>query len=470
MSWKFGDLESVLAEFEGAQFGDKRLNRRLEQIIEALQSQPSKGFPEALGTDVAAEGLYRFLANERVTLLRILEPHFQQTAERVLREKDALIIHDTTTFCFLGEAKRDGLCKITRDKQGFYGHFAFAVSGGSSNQPLGALGLEVFTRTRDKGRRPTRDILDDPSRESLRWQKLVTEVANRLAGAADVIHVMDRQADGFELFDLMHKGEHRFVIRVHHDRKLAKTEQCEKLFSKLDQSEYVCEREVPLSPRKLSRLLQNSKRRTGRNYRLATLAFRATTVEVDCPPDLRRRCLRSLNLNVVHVRELNVPQGLEPVDWKLVTTEPIESAEQILKVVDIYRKRWLIEEYFKALKTGCAYEKRQLESMTTLLNALGLLVPIAYRLLLLRSMSREDETASASLVLSESQIILLRARSRKPLPTPLTAHAALIAIAQLGGHLKSNGPPGWIVLWRGYQKLLSLEEGWLLCAAASDQS
>jgi IS4 transposase len=46
----------------------------------------------------------------------------------------------------------------------------------------------------------------------------------------------------------------------------------------------------------------------------------------------------------------------------LYTSEPIDTAEQLLTIVDQYRSRWVIEEFFKALKTGCAFEKRQLES------------------------------------------------------------------------------------------------------------
>ena len=76
------------------------------------------------------------------------------------------------------------------------------------------------------------------------------------------------------------------------------------------------------------------------------------------------------------------------MEWQLVTSEPIGTQEQVLRVVDWYRGRWLIEEFFKALKTGCAYEKRQLESFATLQIALALLAPVAWQLLLLRQLAR----------------------------------------------------------------------------------
>ena len=42
---------------------------------------------------------------------------------------------------------------------------------------------------------------------------------------------------------------------------------------------------------------------------------------------------------MVHVKEKDPPDDLEPVDWLLLTSEPIDSDEQILEVVDVYRAR-----------------------------------------------------------------------------------------------------------------------------------
>jgi hypothetical protein len=151
---------------------------------------------------------------------------------------------------------------------------------------------------------------------------------------------------------------------------------------------------------------------------------------------------------------------MEPIDWTLLTQEPIDTAEQILKIVDYYRGRWMIEEYFKALKTGCSFEKRQLESLATLLNALAIFVPVAWRLLLLRGMARSHPTVPATIVLTEPQIAVLHAVTKKPLPHDLNVEQALLAIAALGGHIKNNGQPGWQLLGRGFRKLLNLEEGW----------
>jgi hypothetical protein len=53
-------------------------------------------------------------------------------------------------------------------------------------------------------------------------------------------------------------------------------------------------------------------------------------------------------------------------------------------------------------------------------------------------------------------------------PEAMGSKGQLRALAALGGHLRSNGPPGWIVLGRAYDKLLVLEQGWAASQAAGD--
>ena len=181
----------------------------------------------------------------------------------------------------------------------------------------------------------------------------------------------------------------------------------------------------------------------------------------------------ALDVHVVYAWEAAVPPGEEPVEWRLITTEPVETVDQVLRIVDWYRTRWLIEEFFKALKTGCAYETRQLESLQTLLIALALLAPIAWQLLLLRHLARAAPDASATVVLSPRQLQVLRASPvGKALTRTPTLRDALVAVARLGGHLRQNGDPGWLVLGRGLQKLLLMEAGWAAAEPARkcDQS
>lgn len=221
----------------------------------------------------------------------------------------------------------------------------------------------------------------------------------------------------------------------------------------------VLRRDVPLSPRpKLPGPI--GQRHPARRHRVARLSFAARRVELKRTPEGRTAKAATLCLNVIHVFERKPPSGEPPVEWFLLTNLPVDTDEAIAFAVDCYRARWTIEEYFKALKTGCQFEKRQLESAHSLLNALAILAPVAWRLLLLRHLARAKQHSPANAALTDKQLEVLRAVAKKPLPKRLTAREAMLAVAALGGHLKSNGDPGWLVLGRGMHDLLLLELGW----------
>jgi hypothetical protein len=126
-------------------------------------------------------------------------------------------------------------------------------------------------------------------------------------------------------------------------------------------------------------------------------------------------------------------------------------------------------QFFKALKTGCAIEKRQPGDLHALSNALALFILIAWQLLLLESEARERPHSPAKGVLSADELNVLRAVSRLPLPAEPTTLQAMLAIAALGGHLKHNGPPGWQTLASGLHTLLILVAAWNLRRAAENE-
>lgn len=178
------------------------------------------------------------------------------------------------------------------------------------------------------------------------------------------------------------------------------------------------------------------------------------------PEHASKELPKTMRVNVVTVRELDPPDGMEPVDWQLFTSEPIETEGQIIAIVDFYRARWIIEEYFKALKTGCVIERRQLESKDTIDKALMLFVPVAWALLRMRTASRSQVRQPILTVLSVAQIAILKNQTGMALRKNSSAAEAYVAIAKLGGHIKNNGAPGWQVLGRGYLQLLTLEVGY----------
>jgi hypothetical protein len=293
---------------------------------------------------------------------------------------------------------------------------------------------------------------------------LVEEVEKTVAGVP-IIHVMDREADAYALLASMVAGKRRFVVRsASGKRKLAGDGELS-VSQVLSGAATVATRTVPMSARKASKLPSYRKHHPSRRAREATLSISCQSVTLKRPASANECKDSTLTLNVVRVFEPRPPDGEAPVEWRLWTTEPVQTAAQALDVVDAYRCRWVIEEYFRALKSGCDFEGRQLESMHTLLNALALFVPIAWRLLALRTLAREAPNTPASDALTPSLLhclsFLLRHYKRPDLPPNPTTRDALLGIAGLGGHIKNNGDPGWIVLGRGLDTLLAAHLGYL---------
>lgn len=458
----------IRGEVQTADFGDKRLTRRFVRLAEQLAKAPDQSFPKAAGSDAALEATYRFLGNDAVTPATILQPHVVATAARCAAATAVFVAHDSTELRFSTE--RDGVGRIAGNTtHGFIGHFALAVAA-KNRAPLGVLGFEPIFRERGTQHGHHSERLPVEDRESRRWLDLVQRVAT-VVGEASVVHVMDREADAYELLAELSAENHRFIVRLNFDRAVDTTIGRGRISDVMKRSRTLLTRDVNLSartPRK-DDAPSRGKKHPYRRTRAAKLSISAASVTIRRPAHVRGNVSNTLCVNVVRVHEKNVGRGIEPVEWRLVTTEPIDSADDVAAIVDGYRARWLIEEYFRALKQGCAYEKRQLESKHALLNALAIFTPIAWQLLALRQLSRDDARLPADRVLSPLKLTLLHRHPDVRLRADPTIRDAMLAIAALGGHIKNNGDPGWQVLGRGYEDLLLLERGAAL-ALGSDQS
>ena len=462
---------SIGDEFEGLDLGDVRREARLVRVAERLASDPKKSIAAAMVTIAEREGAYRLLSNEAVVLERVLAPHVAKTADRSVRAKRIVVAHDTTEVGF--STPRAGLGRVNDGDLGhcFFLHTALAVSRDGRREPLGVLGARPHMRMKlARGRQRHTERIDEAKKESARWWQLVENVASVLADGTDAIHVMDREADNFTLFARLLEGGHRFVIRGNHDRRIKLDGKKDPtLKQELARLTGRVTRQITIGPREPKPLAQPLLPPS--RARAAILEFRATEVTLCRPtpaPITEFELPPTLPVRVVHVVEPEPPDGYAPIEWKLYTSEPVDTVAQIEAIVDAYDTRWVIEEYFKALKTGCALEQRELESAQTILGCLGILMPIAWSLLRIRTLARDAGDAPATTVLPALQIKVLQriehVRMRAIDPTVADVYAA---IAVLGCHIKQNGPPGWQVLMRGYQELLALARGAALIAASS---
>ncbi len=472
-----GRVQTVESEISGIDLGDRRLEHRSIKFCRRIAAEPALGFPQAMVTPAELEGCYRLLGNDKVTPEAILAPHFRATVERASELGTVLAVYDSSEFRFNGEG-RDGLGAVTKSGNAFWGHFCLAVSADGERDPLGVLGLKTWVRdgsptpssARKKGAKYS-EVSELPSEQD-RWFETAMEVEKLVGDSASVVHVMDSEADDFDLLLQLDNAQCRFIVRSGYDRALIDlvdgTQSGKKLRTFLGKAEVLTERAVKLARRVKPVGGSLDKRRQPRDTRTAALTFSARTAVIKRPSHAVEKSSAGLPINVVCVREKNPPTGVEPIDWFLLTTEPIDTDEQVLRIVDWYRARWLIEEYFRAIKSGCAFQKRQLETKKTILNALAFFVPVAWALLRMRTLSRSAKRHPIALVLSETQIKILRKETGLPLRLNSSLLEGCLAVARLGGHIKYNGAPGWEVLGRGYDRLLVLEGGYKI--AESDRS
>ncbi len=461
--------QALSTEFAGVELGDRRRNERLEWLADKLMAAPSVGFPQAVDTPSELEGVYRFLRNDKFKPEKVLEPHISATVERVRSAGLCLVAHDTTEVALGGASERAGLGTTSGGAQGFFAHVALAILPGEERLPLGVLGLKRHVRTKYKGGRARRsvDIRKDPERESLRWPAMLEAVHSRCPDSA-LVHVMDREADIYEVLSKADELGARHVIRSAQDR--ATDEVGVRLHAAIADLKPRITRTISVSKRLLNERTHSAKSHPPRKARTLKVAIGARRSTVQRPTTCKTGP-SSIELNVVRVWERRPKKNEPPVEWVLLTTEPIDTADDLEVIVDCYRSRWLIEEFFKALKQGCSLEKRQLESYQALSNALAVFLPIAWRLLLMRSLGRVAPGQPAKTILSETQLQLIKLKFRLP-DVPATVEEALYAVACLGGHLRNNGLPGWQTLGRGYFKLLDFEVGFQLAQALAkcDQS
>lgn len=457
--------EKVASEFDGVRLGDPRRSRRAMEIARRLAAQPEASLPDAMLDPGMLEAVYRHLSSKQVSFETLIEPHIQKSAARVERATTAYAVHDTTECAFRGETQRDGLGPMA-ERQGFLAHATLAVSADGTRTPLGVLAIELIVREGKKPKLTSMERKHDEHRESLRWGRGVDASSARVEDPSRLVHVADREGDIYELLTKLVQEKRRFIIRAAQNRTVfVERDGVDRLFDAARQTPQTFTLEVPLS----RRIAAGSKSNPARGSRIATLSFAALSLHLREPKQRSGApAPYALRVNVVHVFERRPPVGEMPVEWLLLTTESIKTRDDIERIVEGYRTRWTIEEYFKAIKTGCAYESRQLESFHSLANMLAYTLVVAYALLLMRALSRTGQEEPASDLLDEQELAVLRRKLK--LSAKVDVRTALLAIASLGGHIKNNGDPGWQVLSRGWRRLRDYVEGYRLANATSDQS
>ena len=464
--------ESIVDEMVGAEFGDLRLTNRLLKIVERLGAHPNMSIPAAADGRAEMEAAYRFFDNPKVSPEAVVKPHRQATIERV-RDCDVVLLVQDTTQVDLTRPNQQvfgaGPLECESRRGAFY-HPLMAFS--TCGVPLGTVWSKSWVREKIHTGRTAAEKMRDKrntpieEKESMRWLEGVRE-ARKVAAACpqtQCVCIADSEADIYELFSEPRSGspgeEFDLLIRACHDRSLIETKK--HLLETVRSSECLYRCCVDVSSRKQKTNAKTAKRQATRDARIAEVEVRTTIVTLRPPPRFDRR-LPKITINVVLVEETNPPSGVEPIQWCLLTTLPINTTEQVRLIVAYYCIRWQIEVYFRTLKSGCRIEKRYFERMQRLLNCLAVYSVVAWKILYLCRVSRDCPELDCEVIFSPSewQAVYTIVR-KKPLPnTPPTLNEIVRMIASLGGYvIRSKTQPGTQTLWLGLQRLHDLSTAW----------
>lgn len=447
-------------EFSQAELGDKRRTKRLVKIAELLATRPSGTLPSAIKELKEIKGAYDFISTRAVTREKVIAAHVQHTREQLNQPGEYLQIEDTTLLDFSMHFATKGLGRIGDDDgRGLNLHttLALRVNAWIGNRPqvdiIGLSGQHCWARTDPphKGRESRHQRLER-ARESQRWAQAISQTDGPPPGC-QWTYIADRESDIYEVFDRCLERRVDFIVRANQPRALLGEGQS--IFSAVAAAACRGTYHVHL------------RARPKQPAHTATVEVRAIRVRLR-PPWRPDRRLESLELNAVEAKEIGAPAGATPIHWVLLTTLPCDTFDQMLRVIAAYAKRWLIEEYHKALKTGTHVEKSQLATAQRLQVLLGILAIVAMRLLRLKLLVEiEPDQPIAWDETTQAIQTVLSATVGTP-KGGWTNRTLLISVAKLGGFLgrKSDGNPGWITLWRGIKELVLLVQGYDIAGAS----
>lgn len=439
---------------------DKRLRERACKIGHASVERPGAAMTGAFNLWKDTRNAYNFFANKRVTFSAVLDSPIT-VVSRALRERfegtTVLNVQDTTEINLSHLNSMTGLGEIGNPKnRGLFLHPSLAVS--PDGVPIGLLSAQVWDRPpgcHGKTKKRKQKAFED--KESLRWWTAIEESEKRVGRPGLLVHVGDRESDIYDVFKRAHDARYRILIRAAQDRRVEGEHST--LWAQVASFSTAGEARplsVPTRPAKDGK--------PARAARDTSIVIRYGLVTIREP-----KGPGAVDMHAVQVTEVDPPAGVEPIEWLLLTTDPITSAEDAWQRVEWYRCRWRIEEFFQVLKSGCRIEARQFESRSTYEPSLAIALLTAVRLLSMVKQARvtPDAPASAVLLQDEEHVLVQHARAKKMGHCdsfPLRLADAVVLIAMLGGYKarSCDGPPGWITLWRGLRRLEDMVEGYRL--------
>jgi len=475
----------VNEELKDADLHDKRLNRRFATLLDQLGGNPTASIPAACGGYAEMMAAYRFFNNEKVDFENVLQPHIEASLRRMAEHPVVILAQDTTEVDLTRpEQQVDGAGPLDGDtRRGVFLHPLMGFS--PDGTPLGMVYAEAWTRedesaTPKSERESKRKHTPLEEKESVRWldtYRKAREQAEAIPGTQFVC-VADSEADIYELLQESQEEteELDWVVRACQDRALQKGSEHDgtapnHLRERVLTEDVLFRQAISVRGRKAKVSCETRGRRQPRESRTAEVEVRAARVMLRAPWRHDRK-LRDISVNVVLVTEVDPPEGDTPVEWILLTSLPIEDVEQVRTVIQYYCVRWLIEVFFRTLKSGCRVEERRFEHIDRMLPCLAVYLIVTWRTLFVCRLGREFPDISCEAVFepAEWKSVYYVVRKTPPPSTPPTLQEMVRMVAQLGGYVnrKRTDEPGPQTVWLGLQRTHDIANCWLIFGPGSE--
>jgi hypothetical protein len=440
-----------------AELGDQRRTARLVSTFERMCRHPGGTLPDKMSSPAALKALYRLCRCRSVTHPALIAALRAYTRERIADYGGpVLLLHDATELDYTTlRSLADDLGQIGKGtRQGYLCHNVMAVAA-DSGEVLGLFDQKLHCRDEVPEDETLPEHRDRETRESLLW----IHGTEHLPDQWQLIDVADQGAGTFEFLEHEARSGRRFVIRDGKVRKVHAGHEA------VGRPRYL--KEYARSLPELGRFTLQVQAQKGRAARSqAEFAIQGGAVLLH-PPHAKygHHGNDPLPLYVVHVMEVSrPPRGEKAIEWILLTNEPVRALADAWRVVGWYERRWIVEEYHKALKTGCRIEDMQFTAVERLQPAIALLSAVAMTLLNLRDASRRPDGARrrATTILATEYVETLSLWRHRQTRRDWSVQEFFFALARLGGHQnrKRDHSPGWLVLWRGWMKLQCMTDGY----------
>lgn len=446
-------------DYSAAGFRDPLLNDRLRILTTDLLKHPGCSLPQACHCPAALKAAYRFFDHPDVTVAKILPAFVRPSIRSLLGQREVLVASDSTTLNYsnLESATGLGFLNDSETAKGIHLHSALLLN--RAGNLVGIADLQFWVRKQFR-QETVEEIRQLPieEKESYKWLLAMRAAHTAFESATTkpprLIHVMDREGDIHEVFAEVRKLGADAVIRCAQDRRVEgyKPEQ-------IDYSKNRVAGQTAMGTMELRVPCKEG------GYRTAKVEVRAASVRLR-PDESKHKGRKPVKMGLVEVREISQPpEGEKAARWWLWTTLRVRKLDQVKRVLRIYKARWRLEDYHRALKTGCGVEHLRLQDGEKLMKALAIEAWVAIRVVRLRDEAKNDPEQDCEVCFREEEWKLLWARKhgrawRESDGKP-TLGEVVKWLGRLGGHLgrKKDPVPGAECLSKAYYALDLLLQG-----------